>query len=39
MKITCAPNGPYLSEGVSLRRENGAALEAGGKVALCRCGG
>ena len=39
MKITCAPNGPYSSEALSLRRESGATIEAGGKVALCRCGG
>ena len=39
MKITCAPNGPYTSDSLALRRENGAALETEGKVALCRCGG
>src|SRR6185295_4916127 len=44
MKITCLPNGPYsVSEPsgakVGLCRENGAALEAGPRVALCRCGG
>ena len=44
MKITCAPNGPYLLSEQSapstvLQREGGTALEAGGKVALCRCGG
>jgi CDGSH-type Zn-finger protein len=43
MKITCLPNGPYSvsapSDAVSLQRENGATLEARGKVALCRCGG
>jgi CDGSH-type Zn-finger protein len=41
MKITCLPNGPYSvsPEAVSLRRENGVALEAGVKVSLCRCGG
>ena len=43
MKIACLPNGPYsvsASPGaVSLRRENGVALEAGVKVSLCRCGG
>jgi CDGSH-type Zn-finger protein len=44
MKITCLPNGPYsVSEPsgakVGLCRESGAALEAGPRVALCRCGG
>jgi CDGSH-type Zn-finger protein len=44
MKIACLPNGPYsLSEpsgaAVSVRRENGAALETGPRAALCRCGG
>jgi CDGSH-type Zn-finger protein len=41
MKITCAPNGPYvLSKGkLALRREDGTAFDASGGGALCRCGG
>ena len=41
MKITCQPNGPYtLSKGdLTLRREDGTTFDAGGGVALCRCGG
>jgi CDGSH-type Zn-finger protein len=39
--ITCLPNGPYslASEGVSLRRSSGEALQAAAKAFLCRCGG
>lgn len=44
MKIVCRPNGPYsLSEpsgaAVSVRREDGAPIQAGQSAALCRCGG
>jgi CDGSH-type Zn-finger protein len=40
MKITCAPNGPYVvDETVNLRREQGEALPSRGGMALCRCGG
>jgi CDGSH-type Zn-finger protein len=44
MKIACLSNGPFLlsdasGAAVRLRRENGAAVQAGASVALCRCGG
>jgi CDGSH-type Zn-finger protein len=39
MKISCAPNGPYLVNEVPLRRASGEAWPAANSVALCRCGG
>lgn len=39
MKISCAPNGPYLVHDVPLRRTSGEAWPAAKSAALCRCGG
>ena len=39
MKITCAPNGPYLLKNVpKVKRASGEAYPAAQGVALCRCG-
>ena len=41
IKVTCAPNGPYLVHGeIDLHDPSGAKVDTSAKpvVALCRCG-